>query len=168
MDEAESRSYSKWECQYPLVLIPKCRRKTLYEPLRRHLGEVFRNLAEQKECRILEGHLMSEHVHRLIAIPPNGATTILTQGGSVHPMENRSGPSVYSQVLTCDFRMVQKPEARCLIWIGVAAIYHWVESVDRVAPEPRIWQKTQGFQGDLITLESRTMGNARLKGMEHV
>lgn len=75
MDEDESLSHSKWECKYHLVFIPKCRRKTLYEQLRRHLGEVFRNLAEQKECRILEGHLMPDHVHMLIAIPPKHAVS---------------------------------------------------------------------------------------------
>ena len=57
------------------MFIPKCRRKTLYEQLRRHLGEVFRNLAEQKESRILEGHLMPDHVHMLIAIPPKYAVS---------------------------------------------------------------------------------------------
>ena len=65
----------KWECKYHVVFIPKCRRKTLYEQLRRHLGEVFRNLAEQKESRILEGHLMPDHVHMLIAIPPKYAVS---------------------------------------------------------------------------------------------
>ena len=70
MDESESLSDSKWECKYHLVFIPKCRRKVLYEQLRRHLGEVFRALAEQKQCRILEGHLMPDHVHMLISIPP--------------------------------------------------------------------------------------------------
>jgi putative transposase len=58
-----------------VVFIPKCRRKTLYEKLRPHLGEVFRQLAEQKECRILEGHLMSDHVHILISIPPKYAVS---------------------------------------------------------------------------------------------
>jgi putative transposase len=53
-----------------VVFIPKYRRKALYHALRRHLGEVFRALAEQKECRIEEGHLMAEHVHVLISIPP--------------------------------------------------------------------------------------------------
>jgi putative transposase len=56
-----------------VVFIPKCRRKTLYEKLRPHLGEVFRQLAEQKECRIEEGHLMADHVHILISIPPKYA-----------------------------------------------------------------------------------------------
>lgn len=75
MDEFESLSHSRWECKYHVVFIPKCRRKTLYGGLRKHLGEVFRKLAQQKECRILEGHLMSDHVHMLIAIPPKYAVS---------------------------------------------------------------------------------------------
>ena len=70
MDEYESLSHTKWECKYHVVFIPKCRRKALYVELRKHLGEVFRHLAQQKESRIEEGHLMSDHLHRLIAIPP--------------------------------------------------------------------------------------------------
>ena len=70
MDLAESLSHSKWECKYHVVFIPKGRRKVLYEKLRPHLGEVFKRLAEQKECKILEGHLMADHVHMLISIPP--------------------------------------------------------------------------------------------------
>jgi putative transposase len=57
-------------CVAPVVFIPKCRRKVLYGNLRRHLGEVFRKLAEQKECRIEEGHLLADHVHMMISIPP--------------------------------------------------------------------------------------------------
>src|SRR6202049_3763497 len=73
MDEYESLSHSKWECKYHVVFIPKCRRKTLYGELRRHLGEVFHKLAQQKESRIEEGHLMSDHVHMMISIPPKYA-----------------------------------------------------------------------------------------------
>ena len=75
MDEAESLSHSQWECKYHVVFIPKCRRKTLYEQLRPHLGEVFRKLAAQKESVVLAGHLRVDHVHRLIAIPPNYAVS---------------------------------------------------------------------------------------------
>ena len=75
MDESESLSHSKWECKYHVVFIPKCRRRTLYEQLRRDLGEVFRTLAEHKESRIEEGHLMLDHVHMLIAIPPKYAVS---------------------------------------------------------------------------------------------
>ncbi len=70
MDEYESLSHSVWDCKYHVIFIPKCRRKALYGQLRRHLGEVLRRLAEQKESRIEEGHLLSDHVHMMIAIPP--------------------------------------------------------------------------------------------------
>ena len=73
MDEFESLSHTKRECRYHLVFIPKCRRKVLYGQLREHLGEVFRRLAEQKQCRVEEGHLMPDHVHMLIWIPPKYA-----------------------------------------------------------------------------------------------
>ena len=75
MDEYESLSHTKWECKYHVVFIPKCRRKTLYAELRRHLGEVFRKLALQKESRIEEGHLMPDHVHMMISIPPKYAVS---------------------------------------------------------------------------------------------
>jgi putative transposase len=75
VDEAESQSHTKWECKYHVVFIPKCRRKTLYQELRRHLGEVFRRLAEQKESAIEGGHLRPDHVHIMIAIPPKYAVS---------------------------------------------------------------------------------------------
>ena len=70
MDENESLSHTKWDWKYHVVFIPKCRRKVLYGQLRRNLEEVFRRLAAQRACRIEEGHLMSDHVHMMIAIPP--------------------------------------------------------------------------------------------------
>lgn len=70
MQEHETLSHSKWDCKYHIVFIPKFRRKALYGELREHIGGVFRTLAEQKECRIEEGHLMADHVHILISIPP--------------------------------------------------------------------------------------------------
>src|SRR4051794_23407400 len=71
MDEFESLSHTKWTCKYHVVFIPKGRRKMLYGQLRHHLGEVFRTLAQQRESRIEEGHLMVDHVHMMIAIPQN-------------------------------------------------------------------------------------------------
>ena len=75
MDEYESLSHTKWECKYHVVFIPKCRRKMLYGKLRVHLGELFHQLARQKESRIEEGHLMGDHVHMMIAIPPKYAVS---------------------------------------------------------------------------------------------
>jgi putative transposase len=70
MNVAESLAHSKWVCKYHIVFIPKYRRKALFGELRRHLGEVFKDLARQKECTIEEGHLRPDHVHLLISIPP--------------------------------------------------------------------------------------------------
>src|SRR6202011_2372578 len=75
MDESESLSHARWECKYHVVFIPKRRRKTLYAELRRPLGEVFRKLAMQKESRIEEGHLLADHVHMMISIPPKYAVS---------------------------------------------------------------------------------------------
>ena len=63
-------SHSKWDCKYHVVFIPKRRRKVLFAKLRPHLGAIFQALARQKECQILEGHLLLDHVHMCIAIPP--------------------------------------------------------------------------------------------------
>ena len=75
MDEYESLSHTKWECKYHVIFIPKCRRKTLYLGLQQRLGELFRQLAERKQSRIEEGHLMSDHVHMMISIPPKYAVS---------------------------------------------------------------------------------------------
>jgi putative transposase len=75
VDDLESLCHSKWECKYHVVFIPKCRRKVLYEQLRKYLGPVFRRLAEQKESQIVEGHLMIDHVHMLLSIPPKYAVS---------------------------------------------------------------------------------------------
>ena len=75
MDKTESLNHTKWECKYHVVFIPKGRRKLLYGELRKHLGEVFRTLALQKECCIEEGHLMPDHVHMMISIPPKYAVS---------------------------------------------------------------------------------------------
>jgi putative transposase len=88
MDEYESLSHTTWDCKYHVVFIPKCRRRTLYQELRRHLGKVFRRLAPQKESKVEEGHLMPDHVHMLLSIPPKHAVSQVRrvhQGQERHP-----------------------------------------------------------------------------------
>ena len=70
MNDVESLSHTKWECKYHIVFIPKYRKKALYGALRQQLGEVLKQLAIQRESRIDEGHLMRDHVHMLVSIPP--------------------------------------------------------------------------------------------------
>ena len=71
----ESLSHSKWDCKYHVVFVPKCRRRILYGQIRKYLGPVFHELARQKECKIIEGHMVQDHVHMLIQIPPKYAVS---------------------------------------------------------------------------------------------
>ena len=70
MNDVESLSHTKWECKSHIVFIPKYRKKALYGALRQQLGEVLKQLAMQRESRIDEGHLMRDHGHMLVSIPP--------------------------------------------------------------------------------------------------
>lgn len=72
----QSLSHSKWDCKYHVVFVPKRRRKAIFGQARRQLGAIFHALARQKECQIIEGHLMPDHVHMCIAIPPKNPSVI--------------------------------------------------------------------------------------------
>jgi len=69
----KSLAHSRWECKYHVVFVPKYRRKAVDGEIRASLGGSFHELARQKECRIVEGHLLADHVHMGIEIPPKPA-----------------------------------------------------------------------------------------------
>ena len=75
MNDFGSLSHTAWDCKYHLVWIPKYRKKVLYGSLRKYLGDVLRELALQKESHVVEGHLMGDHVHMLVSIPPKYAVS---------------------------------------------------------------------------------------------
>ena len=75
MRQVESLSHRRWECKYHIVFIPKYRRKALFGQVRKELGEIFNQLARQKESLIEEGHIMADHVHMMISIPPKYAVS---------------------------------------------------------------------------------------------
>ena len=75
MTEYQSLSHTRWDCKYHVVFIPKHRKKRLFGVLRRNLGVIFHELAQQKGCQIVEGHIMPDHVHMMLAIPPKYAVS---------------------------------------------------------------------------------------------
>jgi putative transposase len=75
MKEYQSLEHTRWDCKYHVVFIPKRRRKVIFGKLRSALGEIFHELASHKESKILEGHLMGDHVHMCISIPPKYAVS---------------------------------------------------------------------------------------------
>ena len=70
-----SLSHSKWDCKYHVVFVPKYRKQAIFGEIRRHLGPIFHELARQKECLIVEGHLMRDHGHLCLSIPPKHAVS---------------------------------------------------------------------------------------------
>ena len=75
MKEYQSLSHTRWDCNYHVVFIPKRRKKTVFGVLRKHLGQIFRELAQHKESEVVEGHLMPDHVHMCLSIPPKYAVS---------------------------------------------------------------------------------------------
>jgi putative transposase len=60
----------KWECKYHVVIVPKYRRKIVFERVRKRVGKVFQQLCRQKDIGLVEGHMMLDHVHMVLSIPP--------------------------------------------------------------------------------------------------
>src|SRR4051794_35081130 len=75
MKEYQSLSHTRWDCKYHVVFIPKRRKQKVFGSLGTHLGEIFKELAQHKESQVVEGHLMSDHVHMCISIPPKYAVS---------------------------------------------------------------------------------------------
>ena len=84
-------NHSTWECKYHVVFTPKYRKKALFGPIRKELKDVFHRLATQKNCKIEEGHLMVDHVHMLISIPPKRAVGFLKGKSSIWVAQNIAG-----------------------------------------------------------------------------
>ncbi len=70
MSNYQSLSHSTWDCKYHVVFVPKCRKKVLYGKIRKFLIPKFKELALQKECTVISGNMVQDHVHMIIAIPP--------------------------------------------------------------------------------------------------
>ena len=101
MMEAEFNhlNLTPWECKYHVVFTPKHQEAAFRQNKKRHLGQVFHDLARRKECRIEEGHLMPDHVHMLISIPLNRVAQIIgyMKGKSSICIASSSRPTVVTK-----------------------------------------------------------------------
>ena len=75
MRDYRSLAHTKWNCKYHVVFIPKYRKKVIHGDVRNYVGEIFHELASHRDCRIEEGHLIRDHVHMCISIPPKYAVS---------------------------------------------------------------------------------------------
>ena len=69
-NKTNSLAHTKWMCKYHIVFSPKYRRKVIYNQYRESLQDIIRTLCRYKGVEILEGHMMSDHVHLVLSIPP--------------------------------------------------------------------------------------------------
>ena len=70
MHNWQSLSHVRWECKYHVVIVPKYRKKVLYGKIRKGVGEIIRDLCKQKKIKLIEGHLMPDHIHMCLSVPP--------------------------------------------------------------------------------------------------
>jgi len=75
MRDYKSLSHTRWDCKYHIVFIPKKRKKQIYGSIRAYLGEILHDLTKRKGIVIEEGHLMPDHIHMCISIPPKYAVS---------------------------------------------------------------------------------------------
>lgn len=68
--KAQSSTHTKWLCKYHIVFSPKFRRKVIFNNIRSSVDEILRDLCKYKGVEIIAGHLMPDHVHMLVSIPP--------------------------------------------------------------------------------------------------
>ena len=69
-NKEHSLAHTKWMCRYHIVFTPKYRRKAIYNQYKSSMREILRQLCRYKGVEIIEGHLMPDHIHMLVSIPP--------------------------------------------------------------------------------------------------
>ena len=76
-NKTDSLAHTKWMCKYHIVFAPKYRRKVIYNQLRKDIGEILKELCKYKGVEIIEGHMMPDHIHMLVSIPPKYSVSSL-------------------------------------------------------------------------------------------
>ena len=116
MENFESLSHVRWECKYHIVFIPKYRRKVIYGKLRRSIGRILRDLCEQKDVEVLEGHAMLDHVHLCLKIPPKCAVSFI-----IGFVKGKSAVRIHRELL----------QERRMTGLHFGAQGYWVSTVGR-------------------------------------
>ena len=97
-NRTNSLAHTKWLCKYHIVIVPKYRRKVIYYEYRKDLQEIIRTLCRYKQVEIIEGHMMPDHVHLLLSIPPKTSISSFMgylKGKSALMMFDRHGNLTY-------------------------------------------------------------------------
>jgi putative transposase len=94
MHEWQSLSHVRWDCKYHIVIIPKFRKRVLYGRFRKRVGEVVRELCRQRGIEVVEGHLMPDHIHMCLSIPPKYSVAF-----AIGFIKGKSAVRIHRQIL---------------------------------------------------------------------
>jgi putative transposase len=94
MQDWQSLSHVRWECECHVVIIPKYRKRMLYGKVKKHVGEVIREICRQRGIELLEGHLMPDHLHMCVSIPPKHSVAF-----AIGFIKGKSGVRIHGQIL---------------------------------------------------------------------
>ena len=94
MHEWQSLSHVRWECKYHIVIIPKYRKRVLYGKLKKHVGEVIKEVCRQRGIELVEGHLMPDHIHMCVSILPKHSVAF-----AIGFIKGKSAVRIHRQIL---------------------------------------------------------------------
>ena len=94
MHDWQSLSHVRWECKYHIVIIPKYRKRMLYGKVKKHVGEVIKEVCRQRGIELIEGHLMPDHIHMCVSIPPKHSVAF-----AIGFIKGKSAVRIHRQIL---------------------------------------------------------------------
>ena len=94
MHDWQNLSHVRWECKYHVIIVPKYRKRVLYGKIRRRVGEILRDLCRQRGIEMVEGHLMPEHIHMCLSVPPKYSIAF-----AIGFIKGKSAVRIHRQVL---------------------------------------------------------------------
>lgn len=143
MQTLEVQSHVVWDCIYHVVIVPKYRKKLLFEPIRTQIGKMLRELAAQRETEILEGHALPDHIHLVLKIPPKYAVSYV-----VGFLKGKSAIKIHNQLST-----KTRPTPPRFFWSRgyfVRTVGIDEETVKKYVREQ--WEKDKYFDGPQLDL----------------
>ena len=115
--KAHGLSHTKWMCKHHIVFTPKYRRKAIYNQVRKDIGEILRKLCEYRGVEIIEGHLMPDHVHMLVAIPPK-----ISVSSFMGYLKGKSSPMIFDRHANMKYKFGNRKfwaEGHCVSTVGL-------------------------------------------------
>ena len=100
----DTLSHTKWLCKYHIIFTPKYRRKAIYGQYKESIGKILRQLCNYKGIEIIEGHLMPDHIHMLVSIPPKYSVSQFIHGVS----ERQEQPDDFRQACESEIQIRQQ------------------------------------------------------------